>query len=473
MQRTIRIPGYGDVQFPDSMDDEQINVAAKSLYDQSQKIATPPPLPGKPALPAGLGPDTGAPVTPTSQLADLTSGVNPMELGERLKGVGQSIANTGMSALQWGQNALGAKVSPTPPALQPNTPGQKIGSDIGTMGQYAGATALTGGASLPAQVAAGGLGSSVIASGAGQDPAVAGTIGMAAPITSAVLGKAVGAARQYLEDKQYGAAIYNKVARVPTGTGGIQAGPGSTFKTDPGRTMLDRGVSAWSAPQLKVESEQALTDIGNELTDKLRTSQTQMDIAKVVNPQLPQVQAALKEVGVDPMPLSPTDYGGGIVTNPTTKPLKELLLTPEQAHQFRSKLGAYIDWNPNATINVQVANNPNLPLQVTNEELKNSYFAINKMIDATVDGVKPINKQWQEAYLYTRALADRIERLHGSQFGMPGSTVTGMANRYMFSAPTTKLAQLLKSAQDAAAANGPALQGAGAVGQGLIQGTQP
>jgi hypothetical protein len=454
-----------EIDAPANTPQDQIRNRAKQ-YMQGQEVEralkTQPP---KPVLPRALQ----SPPSPGSSTMDLMMGVNPSELGERFKGVGQSIGNTALAGLQWGQNALGANVTPTPMALQPNTPGQKLGSDLGTAGQYAGLTALTGGASLPAQVATGGVGAGVIAGGAGQDVGVASKIGMAAPIAAVTLGKAVGAVRQYLDDKKYASAIYNKVARVPTGQGGIQAGEGTAFKTDPGRTMADRGVTAWSAPQLKVESERALTGIGDELTAKLRTVTTPMDVAKVVNPQLPQVQAALKEVGVNPAPLTSNDLGN--LTKQTEKPIRELLLTAEQAHRFRSALGKYIDWNPNATMNVQVASNPNLPLQITNEELKNSYFAINNMIDATVNGVKPINKAWQEAYLYTRALTDRIEYLHGSQFGMPGSTVTGMVNRYMFSAPATKLAQLLKYAQSVLSSTAP--PGAGAAAQGALLGAQP
>lgn len=399
--------------------------------------------------------------------------------GGVMPGIAQSLAKTPMAAIQWAQDIPNqvsglfggqpvSKVSPTPTWMEANGPEQKLGQNIGAVGQYAGAAALTGGASLPTQVASGGLTSGLIAAGAGQDPSTAATIGMAAPVTSAVLGKAVGSIRQYLNDKQYASAIYNKVARVATGERGIQAGAGATFKTDPGRTMADRGVSAWSSPQLKVESERTLGEIGNELSAKLQTSTVPMDVKKVINTDLPQVQAALKEVGIDPMPVTPNELGG--LSMAKAKPMQELLLTPEQAHRFRSALGQYIDWNPAASINVKVANNPNLPLEMANEELKNSYFAINKMIDATVDGVKPINKSWQEAYLYTRALTDRIERLHGTQFGMPGSTVTGMANRYMFSAPGTKFVQLMKKAQAVVAGTPPA---ASAIGQGVLQGAQP
>src|SRR6266853_1795514 len=128
------------------------------------------------------------------KVTDSTSPAIPQQLSgtdvlrrtaDPLIGAGQAIGNAGMSGLQWLQDiprqvretaaqptimdklryltgstnatdrtAQTSTVTPTTAALQPNTYGQKVGSQLAGAALYALPAMATGGASLPAQVAA-------------------------------------------------------------------------------------------------------------------------------------------------------------------------------------------------------------------------------------------------------------------------------------------------------------------------------
>lgn len=140
--------------------------------------------------------------------------VQPMV--EAGKGFLQGAANIPTAGVQWAADiprqiqeaatgeTLPSRVPPTPLALQPRTPMEKLGQMGAGMAAQAGLAALTGGASLPAQVAAGGIGSGLIAAGtdAGDVGAgVASGVGMAAPVIGAATRAAVPMLRKGAQER--------------------------------------------------------------------------------------------------------------------------------------------------------------------------------------------------------------------------------------------------------------------------------
>jgi hypothetical protein len=108
-------------------------------------------------------------------------------------GLAQSLGRTALAA----KNALSypttGNVTPSPLSLEPANSMQRAGQSLGFGGQAAMLAALTGGSSLPAQVAAGGLGGGLLAAAADEDPRIGGAVGMAAPIAGATVSKIVNA----------------------------------------------------------------------------------------------------------------------------------------------------------------------------------------------------------------------------------------------------------------------------------------
>ena len=130
MQKIIDIPGYGEVEFPDTMDDAAISAAAKRLYDQRGSTMAPPPMP-KPPIPAGLQQQRGS-IDPT--LAAMTVGVPYDVFGERLLGATASLIHPLLP---------GGSTRDTRRTLPELTPEQQIGERAAIV-----ATALPAAASL-------------------------------------------------------------------------------------------------------------------------------------------------------------------------------------------------------------------------------------------------------------------------------------------------------------------------------------
>ena len=137
---------------------------------------------------APAGPGAATPPSSTSDIIRNSPGY------QLLQGIAQGTGQIGLGALQWMQDLPRqireartgrmepSSVTPTPPWLEPQTATQSVGAAIPAIAGSTLLAAIPGG--LPAQVAAGGIGSGLIAGTTGAGPGmtqVAGAMGMAGP----------------------------------------------------------------------------------------------------------------------------------------------------------------------------------------------------------------------------------------------------------------------------------------------------
>ncbi len=185
MQKVIDIPGYGEVEFPDSMSEDQVNAAAAKLYkDSSQKTTAPA---------QAAAPPQENPLQTTE--AQSLLGATPADMLNRLKGAARSVGRVGMGGLQYGQYLAGAKVSPTPMALEPSLdPNQAVGEKVGQLG----VASLAGGGSLPVQAATGALTGGLMEQGEGGTGTTGALIGGALPVAAKVTSGAISKLRSMM-----------------------------------------------------------------------------------------------------------------------------------------------------------------------------------------------------------------------------------------------------------------------------------
>lgn len=326
----------------------------------------------------------------------------PQGVIEGVKGIGQSIGKLAQTKLQWEQDiprqikeALTGTQQPSqvsPPLMtstgrevfEPSNSAQRAGNVIGNVGIGAGLAAATGGASLPVQVASGGLTGALMTP---DSPYVGGTVGMAAPIA----GAGIKAAGRYMTDKDVAAKLWNSVAKVKPGREGtaLDIGAGE-FKTLPGRAMVgEKGTvgnffrALTSKPEaVQQQAAKELTSARTALASELAKSKTPIDV--YANVPIDESGAFKKFADA----LKATDMESANLSS----------LTPTQANALRSDLGNRINWNPNV-------------YNEANEALKETYFGITKNIESKMGAtISPHLKRLQEALLYNKALAHEIER---------------------------------------------------------------
>jgi hypothetical protein len=83
-------------------------------------------------------------------------GAAPPELLERVKGLGQSVGQTGLTGINWLASMAGVKPIPMPNVLTAANPNQAIGQQVGQLAQFA--ALPTGGATLPVRALQTGIG---------------------------------------------------------------------------------------------------------------------------------------------------------------------------------------------------------------------------------------------------------------------------------------------------------------------------
>lgn len=207
--------------------------------------------------------------------------------------------------------------------------------------------------------------------------------------------------------------IFNQVANVPSGRKGVEtlASTGE-IKTNPGnapvRVLEAEGKSklaqakdallARPTPQLQVKIYGELQNAGTSLSGQLAKSPAVFDVAPDLPLDNPKIVSAMQEAGIQvgQRAVAGRPLGNGINASPFTVPAVDV--NAEQAHALRSAIGDRINWNP------KVVND-------TNDALKDAWMALGDKINASVDGIAPFNKRWQEAYLYNQALKSQLDKV--------------------------------------------------------------
>ncbi len=298
---------------------------------------------------------------------------------EIAKGVGQSIANTGLAALQWGQNIVGAPVTPTPPSFQPKNIGQQVGNTAGYIGTSAIPAALTAGASLPTQVAAGGLGMGLAAAGANQDPTTASTIGMAMPVASQVL-------------SAVGKAIPRKMAQAANDWMGVHP-KWMEHGANPGQRLVDEGIVGGTREEVKQQIDDRLVETGRELQAKLLRGQGKRIDAE------PMVQTALfnatRRIGLSSDPAFQARLN--VVLEDILQRAPNLnQLSPAQANALKTEIGKSIKWT-------------GTPYEGDiNKALLEIYGGLNGAVKSNVPGVAPTLSRYSDFKVAQDALEESI-----------------------------------------------------------------
>lgn len=351
---------------------------------------------------------------------ELIAGTTPEDLADRTVGAARAIGKAGFGALQYGQYLAGRKVSPTPLFLEPTTnPNDQLGGKLARATMTAAPLIATSGASLPVQVAAGSLAGGISQLDSGQRAAQTGAVvGGLAPVAVKAVGGAIEKANEYLDDNEFAAKLWNRVARVKAGRSGTQMNMATgDLSTLPGRAMVGEGggikeslkaLLASPNDDLREASYGQLQDASKTLADKLANVKTKVDISGDLNMDNPKIKAALESLGI------------------TGKPTA---VTPSVAHDITQAIGERANWNPNV-------------MSDSNEELKDAFSSIRqKVLGVVGNDVKGSYKDWQEAYLFNKALKTTMEKAannplsavtpgfvakRAAQAGVAGSTLYGL-----------------------------------------------
>ncbi|HYF37441.1 MAG TPA: hypothetical protein VD994_19220 [Prosthecobacter sp.] len=329
---------------------------------------------------AEQGGQPGAPITTVDagderlqKVRQLTAGPNPFELRDRFIGVGKSVLNT-----------LGSTYSPS-------NPNQRVGMEVGQFTQYAAPAMVLGGASLPAQVAVGGLTESLVASGAGQDPETAGYLGMAAPGVARAIPAGIRAVRAGREavTKHVTAPAVNSSMEIPRRL--------QSANIDPGRRIIEDKFTGTRQGMLR-HMESQMEQLGPQIEHKLT-----MDFPGVRIDGKGIVEAALSNAkktllyGSDPAFHARIDN----ISKSIQQNYPNLSqLTPLEAQRLKSYIGENINWvdqlGPHES--------------GINDAMSEIYGGLKTAVEKAVPSVKPDMVKWADYEVGSRALKAAIER---------------------------------------------------------------
>lgn len=189
------------------------------------------------------------------------------------------------------------------------------------------------------------------------------------------------------------AKIYNRAAGVPAGRRGVEVSMSTgAVKTNPGNAMVRANESKTALGQLtdaffakpnditRIQVQAEFNRAGKAIEAELTKAGDSATIQTTI-PDLPKAHQAIGATGLD--------------VSDATGPVK-VSMSPIEAHRFRSELGDRINWNPDV-------------LNDGNELLKDAWVDLSRKIDGVAKGIGPLNKEWQEAYLYRKAVKHQLE----------------------------------------------------------------
>lgn len=136
--------------------------------------------------------DTPIAASGTPSLGQIASGILQVE---PIKGGLKSLGQTALAIPSIASKVLGVQepqfIKSAREYLQPINPPQEMGATISRGLQMAAPALLTGGSSIPVQMAAGGVGNALVSAGEGESPLTSGIIGAASPAAGALASKAI------------------------------------------------------------------------------------------------------------------------------------------------------------------------------------------------------------------------------------------------------------------------------------------
>jgi hypothetical protein len=353
------------------------------------KTATPPPIP-KPPLPAGLqAPDPAQDAQLKNTMSSM--GVDPVGQRDSLIGALKSLGKTAQGAVQWGVSAAGLKVPPNLSFLEPSNDQQRAGGAVGTGMQMAGLGMATGGLSLPAQVAAGGVGSGLIAASQGDDPTIAAYAGMGVPIAA----KAAQGIHQLITSKLPARSLNSLIGAHKRDL---------DFGFNPGEQLAKEGITAHNKEELLVKVKALTETAGKDISSKLAAASPNTVIDNASDLVMEPLEQAVKGVGAG----SERNFQIQLSERMTAifRVADELKIdlgkpiTPAQAHALKVEVGKGIKWT-------------GTPYEgEVNQALAGVYRNLNKAIEAVMPGanIKAMNLRYGNLLRATNALEDTVAK---------------------------------------------------------------
>lgn len=256
----------------------------------------------------------------------------------------------------------------------------------------------------------------------------------------AELGNAgIRAVNDALSSSEMAAKLWNEVAKVKGGRQGTQMDMATgAFKTLPGRSMVDSSASplsetfraALSKPNTVTQSVAytKLRNAGDALGGQLAKSTVPIDIIEDLPLGDKKLMSALRDAKALP---ESQDVNSLISEGGKAKALK---VTPTQANAVKSAIGERINWNPNV-------------LTDANEALKDAYFSIQQKIATQVPGIAPYLNDWQESYLFNKALQGTMEKAASKTPLIPPIIKTGLKGAGLTAAGAAGLYEAGKALQ--------------------------
>lgn len=314
---------------------------------------------------------------PTGQA--IQSSFNPLEIA---KGLGQSIANTGLAGLQWGQNIVGARVMPTPPSFTPKNEGQRVGNTAGYIGLSSIPAIASAGTSLPTQIAAGGLGMGLAAAGAGEDPQTMSALGMGLPVAGRLLGTVA-------------KAIPRKMSQAANEWMGVHS-KWVEHGANPGARLANEGILTGTRQEVKEQVEDRLADAGRQLQVKLtqRRFLNNLDTEPLVMTAL---NNATKRIGIGSDPAFQARLMNTLDDIVTSAPNLGHM-NPSEVNALKSKIGDSIKWS-GAPYEGEI-----------NQVLLEIYGGLNDMVKSNVPGVERVLSRYADLRVAANALKESIAK---------------------------------------------------------------
>lgn len=381
MQRVIDIPGYGEVEFPDSMSDQQVNEAAKRLYREGQAKAAPTDdrTVGQVAKDQALNVVRGAPKAVTGipgALMEIGGAAKDMVLGKGSERMGNLITNAATGTIEPFQvvtrGAFNEIVERLPESWRVPVRGsvEMIAPGINKppgMKDYEQA-AEAGGTMLAGELIGAGL-------------------AKALPAVSSRASSMAKTAKQQIINKAQGAPSVNKWMQVEPKELIHGANPGQQLKIE--------NLIASTKEATKANIQPALKDAGSKMQAKLSAADA---AGKIINAEKPVLKGLLnvqKTIGLKSdkaFNAQLSNYFDDILNKyPNLDNL-----TPSQAHALKVEIGDAIKWHGAAYEG---------PI---NGALVEIYGELNKAIKTAAPGISDDMTRWGNLYQADRALEKAI-----------------------------------------------------------------
>jgi hypothetical protein len=268
---------------------------------------------------------------------------------------------------------------------EPETPAQQIGFAVERAGEFmaasGGAAALTGGASIPAQMAgqAGAAGLTMAAQGG--DPAdigIAAGLGAAGPPAAATLNRVGSFINTRMTPRQV-----NSVLGIP------KAALRNADDLGPGARLVDDGIKAAGKDSLMVQVQQNLDDAGQRIQAMLEKSRQTLPTQALDDIVLKPLDDAERAIRQSPEGFQ-TELGR--IFDRIAERIPNRPMTPTEAFALKTEIGTGVRWTGAS------ADHP------ANQALMRIYWRLTDAIGDMVPGVRAQQARWGDYFRAQRAL---------------------------------------------------------------------